>query len=108
MSDAFKPLLNLLADGGTLSEDNAGEFFAACLRGEPTPSQGGAALTAMRMRGETLGEIVACARAMRKAAVHIDPPSPPIDVCGTAEARLPTRTVSPPCGSGLPHASVVC
>ncbi|HZZ69743.1 MAG TPA: anthranilate phosphoribosyltransferase, partial [Phenylobacterium sp.] len=62
MSDAFKPLLNLLADGGTLSEDNAGDFFAACLRGEPTPSQVGAALTAMRMRGETLGEIVACAR----------------------------------------------
>jgi anthranilate phosphoribosyltransferase len=83
MSDAFKPLLSLLADGGTLSEDNAGEFFAACLRGEPTPAQVGAALTAMRMRGETLGEIVACARAMRRAAVHIEPPYPTIDVCGT-------------------------
>ncbi|THD59777.1 anthranilate phosphoribosyltransferase [Phenylobacterium sp.] len=83
MSDAFKPLLSLLADGGTLSEDNAGDFFDACLRGEPSPSQVGAALTAMRMRGETLGEIVACARAMRKAAVHIEPPFPTIDVCGT-------------------------
>jgi anthranilate phosphoribosyltransferase len=83
MSDAFKPLLSLLADGGTLSEDNAGDFFDACLRGEPSPSQMGAALTAMRMRGETLGEIVACARAMRKAAVHIEPPFPTIDVCGT-------------------------
>ncbi|HEX5264046.1 MAG TPA: anthranilate phosphoribosyltransferase, partial [Phenylobacterium sp.] len=51
MSDAFKPLLSRLADGATLSEDDAGEFFAACLRGEPTPSQVGAALTAMRMRG---------------------------------------------------------
>jgi anthranilate phosphoribosyltransferase len=94
MSDAFKPLLNLLADGGTLSEDNAGDFFAACLRGEPTPSQVGAALTAMRMRGETLGEIVACARAMRRAAVQIEPPYPTIDVCGTGGDGLHTLNIS--------------
>ncbi|THD58494.1 anthranilate phosphoribosyltransferase [Phenylobacterium sp.] len=94
MSDAFKPLLSLLADGGTLSEDNAGDFFDACLRGEPTPAQVGAALTAMRMRGETLGEIVACARAMRKAAVHIEPPYPTIDVCGTGGDGLHTLNVS--------------
>ena len=94
MSDAFKPLLNLLADGGTLSEDNAGAFFAACLRGEPTPAQVGAALTAMRMRGETLGEIVACARAMRAAAVQISPPYPTIDVCGTGGDGLHTLNIS--------------
>ena len=96
MSDAFKPLLSLLADGGTLSEDNAEVFFAACLRGEPTPSQVGAALTAMRMRGETLGEIVACARAMRRAAVRIEPPYPTIDVCGTGGRAACTRSTSPP------------
>ncbi|HEX2817106.1 MAG TPA: anthranilate phosphoribosyltransferase, partial [Phenylobacterium sp.] len=39
MSDAFKPLLSLLADGGTLSGESADEFFAACLRGEPSPAQ---------------------------------------------------------------------
>ncbi|OHB28075.1 MAG: anthranilate phosphoribosyltransferase [Phenylobacterium sp. RIFCSPHIGHO2_01_FULL_69_31] len=94
MSDAFKPLLSRLADGGTLSEDDAGEFFAACLRGEPTPAQVGAALTAMRMRGETLGEITACARAMRKAAIHLDPPYPTIDVCGTGGDGLHTFNIS--------------
>lgn len=94
MSDAFKPLLSRLADGGTLSEDDAGEFFAACLRGEPTPAQVGAALTAMRMRGETLGEITACARAMRKAAIHLDPPYPTIDVCGTGGDGLHTYNIS--------------
>jgi anthranilate phosphoribosyltransferase len=83
MSDAFKPLLARLADGATLSEEDADEFFAACLRGDPSPAQVGAALTAMRMRGETLGEITACARAMRRAAIHLDPPFPTIDVCGT-------------------------
>jgi anthranilate phosphoribosyltransferase len=94
MSDAFKPLLSLLADGGTLSEDNAGDFFDACLRGEPTPAQVGAALTAMRMRGETQSEIVACAQAMRKAAAHIEPPYPTIDVCGTGGDGLHSLNIS--------------
>jgi len=94
MSAAFKPLLMRLADGGTLSEEDAGEFFAACLRGEPTPAQMGAALTAMRMRGETMGEITACARAMRRAAIHIDPPYPTIDVCGTGGDGLHTLNIS--------------
>jgi anthranilate phosphoribosyltransferase len=94
MSAAFKPLLMRLADGGTLSEDDADDFFAACLRGEPTPAQVGAALTAMRMRGETMGEITACARAMRRAAIHIDPPYPTIDVCGTGGDGLHTLNIS--------------
>src|SRR5258706_5994645 len=83
MSDAFKPLLGRLADGATLSEEDAGEFFAACLRGEPTPAQVAAAVTAMRLRGETLGEITACARAMRRAATVVDHPFDVIDLCGT-------------------------
>jgi len=94
MSDAFKPLLSRLADGGTLSEDDAGDFFAACLRGEPTPAQVAAALTAMRMRGETVGEITACARAMRRAAVKLDHPYDVIDVCGTGGDGLHTLNVS--------------
>ena len=94
MSDAFKPLLSRLADGATLSEEDAGEFFAACLRGEPTPGQVAAALTAMRMRGETIGEITACARAMRRAAVMLDHPFETIDVCGTGGDGLHTLNVS--------------
>ena len=94
MSDAFKPLLSRLADGATLSEADAGDFFAACLRGEPSPAQVGAALTAMRMRGETLGEIVAGARAMRKAAIHLPVPYPTIDVCGTGGDGLHTLNIS--------------
>jgi anthranilate phosphoribosyltransferase len=94
MSDAFKPLLSRLADGATLSEEDAGAFFAACLRGEPTPAQVAAALTAMRMRGETLGEITACARAMRKAAVMLDHPFEVIDVCGTGGDGLHTLNIS--------------
>ena len=94
MSDAFKPLLSRLADGATLSEEDAGEFFAACLRGEPTPAQVAAAVTAMRLRGETVGEITACARAMRRAAVMLEHPFETIDVCGTGGDGLHTLNVS--------------
>jgi len=94
MSDAFKPLLSRLADGATLSEADAGEFFTACLRGEPTPAQVAAAVTAMRLRGETVGEITACARAMRRAAVMLEHPFETIDVCGTGGDGLHTLNVS--------------
>jgi anthranilate phosphoribosyltransferase len=94
MSDAFKPLLSRLADGATLSEADAGEFFSACLRGEPTPAQVAAALTAMRMRGETVGEITACARAMRRSAVTLEHGFDVIDVCGTGGDGLHTLNIS--------------
>ena len=94
MSDAFKPLLSKLADGTTLNEEDAEAFFAACLRGEPTPAQVAAAVTAIRIRGETVGEIVACARAMRKAAIHLDHPYDVIDVCGTGGDGLHTLNIS--------------
>ncbi len=94
MSDAFKPLLARLADGATLSEADAQVFFSACLRGEPTPAQVAAALTAMRMRGETVGEITASARAMREAAVTLDHPYQVIDVCGTGGDGLHTLNIS--------------
>jgi anthranilate phosphoribosyltransferase len=94
MSDAFKPLLARLADGATLSEPDADEFFAACLRGEPTPAQMAAAVTAMRLRGETAGEITACARAMRAQATMLEHPYEVIDVCGTGGDGLHTLNIS--------------
>jgi anthranilate phosphoribosyltransferase len=94
VSDAFKPLLARLADGATLTEADAGEFFAACLRGEPTPAQVAAAVTAMRLRGETVGEITACARAMRAAAVTLEHPYEVIDVCGTGGDGAHTLNIS--------------
>jgi anthranilate phosphoribosyltransferase len=94
MSEAFKPLLARLADGATLDEGAAEAFFAACLRGEPTPAQIAAAVTAMRMRGETVGELTACARAMRKASTKLDQPYDVVDVCGTGGDGLHTLNIS--------------
>lgn len=94
MSDSFKPLLAKLVDGRVLSTEEAHAFFAACLRGEPTPSQVAAAVTALRIRGETVDEIAAFATAMRDAALTLDHPFDVIDTCGTGGDGQHTYNVS--------------
>jgi anthranilate phosphoribosyltransferase len=94
MADSFKPLLAKLVDGRVLSSDEAQAFFAACLRGEPTPAQVAAAVTALRVRGETVDEIAAFATAMRDAARTLDHPYDAIDTCGTGGDGQHTFNIS--------------
>jgi len=94
MADAFKPLLARLVDGRVLSGEEAHAFFAACLRGEPTPAQVAAAVTALRIRGETVEEIAAFATAMREAARTLDHPYDAIDTCGTGGDGQHTFNIS--------------
>lgn len=94
MSDGFKPLLAKLVDGRVLTAAEAGDFFAACLRGEPTPAQVAAAVTALRIRGETVDEIAAFAGAMRNAALTLDHPYDAIDTCGTGGDGQHTYNIS--------------
>ncbi|MHC3127797.1 anthranilate phosphoribosyltransferase [Brevundimonas sp. GN22] len=93
--DSFKPLLAKLVAGQVLSSDEAQDFFAACLRGEPTPAQVAAAVTALRLRGETVEEITAFARAMRAAALKLDHPyKDVVDTCGTGGDGAHTYNIS--------------
>ena len=94
MADGFKPLLASLVEGRVLSDAEAHAFFAACLRGEPTPAQVAAAVTALRIRGETVGEIAAFAGAMRDAALTLDHPYEVIDTCGTGGDGQHTFNIS--------------
>lgn len=93
--DSFKPLLGKLVEGQVLTGDEAQGFFAACLRGEPTPAQVAAAITALRVRGETVEEITAFARAMRAAALSLDHPfEDVVDTCGTGGDGAHTYNIS--------------
>jgi len=94
VGDGFKPILARLVEGHPLTSQQAHDFFAACLRGEPTPSQVAAAVTAMRMRGETVDEIAAFAGAMREAALTLDHPYEVIDTCGTGGDGQHTFNIS--------------
>lgn len=91
----IKSLLSKLAAGEVLTGDEAENFFAACLRGEPTPAQVAAAVTALRIRGETVEEITAFARAMRAAALKLDHPfTDVVDTCGTGGDGAHTYNIS--------------
>ena len=94
MSNAFKPILARLAAGEVLSAEETHAFFAACLRGEPTPAQIASAVTALRVRGETVDEITACARAMREAATGLSHPFEVVDTCGTGGDGAHTYNIS--------------
>lgn len=94
MADSFKPILTRLADGATLSEEDAEVFFTACLNGETTPAQIAAAATAMRLRGETPGEIAACARALRRAGKPFETTHDVVDTCGTGGDAAHTFNIS--------------
>ena len=76
MTDTFKGLIGKVATGATLTREEASGAFEQMMSGEATPSQMGALLMALRVRGETVDEItgavigharqnVACCRACR-------------------------------------------
>ena len=53
--------------GSDLSADEMAAVVGEIMDGEATPAQIGALLAALRMKGETVDEIVGAARAMRVA-----------------------------------------
>jgi anthranilate phosphoribosyltransferase len=80
---AFKDWLDALASGRTLSESEAETAFDMMMSGDATPSQMGAFLMALRVRGETVEEITGAARSMRARALRVTAPPDAIDTCGT-------------------------
>ncbi|HEX3864077.1 MAG TPA: anthranilate phosphoribosyltransferase [Stellaceae bacterium] len=113
MSDAavadLKPLLAKVAGGAALSESEAEAAFDIIMSGNATPSQMGALLMALRVRGETVDEITGAARIMRAKAVTIDAPPGAIDTCGTGgdgsgSFNISTATAFVVAGCGVPVA----
>jgi anthranilate phosphoribosyltransferase len=56
--DDFKSIIGKVATGATLSRDEAASAFDSMMSGEATPSQMGGLLMALRVRGETVVDIV--------------------------------------------------
>ncbi len=90
----MKPVLSRLADGITLTADEAEAAFAIIMDGAATPSQIAALLTALRVRGETQPELLGAVRAVRARMCTIDAPPGTIDVCGTGGDGFGTLNVS--------------
>src|SRR5260370_3464428 len=90
----LKPLLAEVAAGRTLSEGEAEAAFDIIMSGNATPSQMGAFLMALRVRGETVDEITGAARIMRLKALTIDAPPGTIDTVGTGGDGSGTFNIS--------------
>src|SRR5947207_12000186 len=90
----LKPLLAQVAAGRSLSESEAETAFEIIMSGNATPSQIGALLMALRVRGETVDEITAAARIMRSKALTIDAPPGAIDTVGTGGDASGTFNIS--------------
>src|ERR1700745_1065958 len=105
----LKPLLAQVAAGRSLSESEAEAAFDIIMSGDATPSQMGAFLMALRLRGETVEEIAAAARIMRAKAVAIEAPPGTIDTCGTGgdasgSFNISTASALVVAGCGVPVA----
>jgi anthranilate phosphoribosyltransferase len=105
----LKAMLALVAQGRSLSESEAEAAFDIIMSGEATPSQMGALLMALRVRGETVDEIAGAARIMRAKAVPIDAPPGTIDTCGTGgdssgSFNISTASALVVAGCGVPVA----
>ena len=94
MSDEMKPFLAKVADGDSLTVDEAEAAFDIIMSGDATEAQIGALLMALRVRGETVDEITGAVRTMRAKALPVNAPEGAIDVVGTGGDGSGTYNIS--------------
>lgn len=86
--------LQQLVEGNSLTYEEARAAMDEIMSGGATDAQIAAFLTAMRMKGETVEEIAACAEGMRAKAARILPRTDVIDIVGTGGDCAGTFNVS--------------
>ena len=107
---AVAAAIGSVAAGGSLSESDAYEVMTAVMDGAATDAQIASLVTAIRMKGESVDEIVGFARAMREHAAAVRPRvAGVVDTCGTGGDGLSTFNISTTtafvvAGAGVPIA----
>ncbi len=79
----MRTYLQIIAEGETLSQDQAEAVMRLLLQGEAAPEEIAALLLGLRSRGETLDELTGFTKVMREYAVPVEAPDGAIDLCGT-------------------------
>lgn len=106
----MKKAIKAVVEGENLSIDEAKRVMNLMLSGKATQAQLGAFLTGLRLKGETLDEIVGCATVLRDKAEHISPECGKyVDLVGTGgdcsfSFNISTTSAFVVAGAGLPVA----
>ncbi|MBN2518655.1 MAG: anthranilate phosphoribosyltransferase [Candidatus Altiarchaeota archaeon] len=107
----MKEFIQKLVEGKDLSELEAEEAMGIVMTGNATQAQIGAFLTALRMKGETVDEITAFARILRKFSTKVRPKvkGTLVDTCGAGGDISGTFNISTvasfvAAGAGVPIA----
>jgi len=90
----IKEAIQALVSGHSLTAEEAASVMEEIMRGEATPAQIGAFVTALRLKGETVDEIVGLASVMRAKATRVMTAGPVIDIVGTGGDGLHTFNIS--------------
>jgi anthranilate phosphoribosyltransferase len=90
----LRETLRKAASGEPLTEGEAERALETIMEGNAPPAATAALLTALRVKGEAVPEIVGFARAMRRFAGKVDAPDSVVDTCGTGGDAKGTINVS--------------
>jgi len=90
----IREAIQSLISGNSLTGDEAASVMEEIMQGEATPAQFGAFVTALRLKGETVDEIVGLAKVMRAKAVPVTISEPVVDTCGTGGDGSHTFNIS--------------
>ena len=90
----LKPLIAKIANGESLTRDEARDAFGILMSGAATPSQIGGFLMALRVRGETVDEIAGAVETMRAKMLPVAAPADAVDIVGTGGDGTGTYNIS--------------
>ncbi|MEX0629011.1 MAG: anthranilate phosphoribosyltransferase [Cucumibacter sp.] len=90
----IKGALNKIAARGDLSRDEMRAVMGSIMSGDATPSQIGAFLMGMRVKGETVEEIAAAVSILREKMVPVTAPEGAMDIVGTGGDGAGTLNIS--------------
>jgi anthranilate phosphoribosyltransferase len=94
----IRDAIDTIVGGGSLSMDEAAQVMNEIMDGEATPAQFGAFVTTLRLKGETVDEVVGMTRTMRQKSLHVEVDGPLVDTCGTGGDASGTFNISTTAG----------
>ena len=90
----IKAALHKVINNEDLTYEEALETMKEIMTGEASQIQMAAFLTALRMKGETITEITACAKGMRAVGTHLQPKKDVLEIVGTGGDEVGTFNIS--------------